>query len=236
MNERNKQIVAEMIAMVESNCRWDAYTGRYVNSSLEHTITLGAYQFGGGSNEGRDLLRLIKKEYPETWKKYAASVPIVDHIDSQSLDRILEIDWYGRRWSPTKAQKTAIIKLISSPEGILCQQKYFCEMELPEYLKNAEDFGITSQKCQALWVEIEHLGGTKAARRIFGRIREQTVDEVDRALKMDQADHSSENQAGDWLYYKDRHTYCLKVAREKITEDTDAAPELEPGLYLQIGG
>lgn len=227
MNERNKQIVAEMIAMVESNCRWDAYTGRYVNSPLEHTITLGAYQFGGGSNEGRDLLRLIRKEYPKTWNELASGL---------GLEDALELDWYTRRWEPTKAQKAAIIKLISSTEGILCQQKYFCMMELPEYLKNAEDFGITSQKCQALWVEIEHLGGTKAARRIFGRIREQTVDEVDRALKMDQADHSSENQAGDWLYYKDRHTYCLKVAREKITEDTDAAPELEPGLYLQIGG
>lgn len=227
MNERNKQIVAEMIAMVESNCRWDAYTGRYVNSPLEHTITLGAYQFGGGSNEGRDLLRLIRKEYPKTWNELASGL---------GLEDALELDWYTRRWEPTKAQKAAIIKLISSTEGILCQQKYFCEMELPEYLKNAEDFGITSQKCQALWVEIEHLGGTKAARRIFGRIREQTVTEVDRALKMDQADHSSENQAGDWLYYKDRHTYCLKVAREKITEDTDAAPELEPGLYLQIGG
>lgn len=223
------QIVAEMIAQVESGCDWGAYTGKYVNSSLEHTITLGAYQFGGGSNEGRDLLRLIKRDCPGTWKRC---------VGGKGLDEVLLLDWYGKRWSPTAEQKSAIINLISSPDGILCQKKYFCEMELPEYLRNAEAFGITSQKCQALWVEVEHLGGTKAAKRIFGRIREQTVDEVDRALKMDQADHSSENQAGDWIYYKDRHTYCLKVARERITErqDEDVYTDQEQGLYLQIGG
>lgn len=209
MNEKNKILVAEMIAHVESNSRWDAYTDPYTNSSREHTITIGAYQFGGGSNEARDLLILIKNDYPKVFQKY----------DTCGIAETLSRDWYSSHFNPSKEQKKAIIVMISTKEGIESQKKYFCDIELPAYLKRAEEFGLKTQKCQALWVEIQHLGGLNPTKRIFNRIQSETVDEVDRALKMDQADTSSSNQVGDWIYYKDRHTYCLDFVRKYITED-----------------
>lgn len=212
MNEKNKKLVAEMIAHVESNSRWNAYSAPGTISAKEHTITIGAYQFGGGSNEARDLLRLIKEDYPNTFTKY----------DTCGISSTLSIDWYSSYFNPTPTQKKAIIAMISTPEGIATQKKYFCDIELPAYLKRAEEFGLKTQKCQALWVEIQHLGGLNPTKRIFNRIKAETVDEVDRALKLDQSDTSSSNQVGDWIYYKDRHTYCLDFVRRHITEDNDS--------------
>lgn len=211
MNKRNRELVAEMIAHVESNSRWNAYSDPGTISAKEHTITIGAYQFGGGSNEARDLLKLIKEDYPNVFNKY----------DTCGIASTLSKDWYSTYFNPTSAQKKQIIAMISTPEGIATQKKYFCDIELPAYLKRAEEFGLKTQKCQALWVEIQHLGGLNPTKRIFNRIKAETVDEVDRALKMDQADTSSSNQVGDWIYYKDRHTYCLDFVRKYITEDND---------------
>lgn len=211
MNEKNKKLVAEMIAHVESNSRWDAYSNPGTISAKEHTITIGAYQFGGGSNEARDLLRLIKQDYPSVFAKY----------DTCGIAATLSRDWYSTYFNPTTSQKKAIIAMISTKEGIATQKKYFCDIELPAYLKRAEEFGLKTQKCQALWVEIQHLGGLNPTKRIFNRIKSETVDEVDRALRLDQSDTSSSNQVGDWIYYKDRHTYCLDFVRKYITEDSD---------------
>ena len=171
MNSKNRELVAEMIARVESNSRWNAYSDPQTISAKEHTITIGAYQFGGGSNEARDLLKLIKEDYPEVFKKY----------DTCGIAATLSKDWYSTYFNPTATQKKQIIALISTPEGIATQKKYFCDIELPAYLKRAEEFGLKTQKCQALWVEIQHLGGLNPTKRIFNRIKAETVDEVDRA-------------------------------------------------------
>ena len=211
MNKKNQEHVAAMIAQVESGNKWGCYTAPFTNSKREKTITIGAFQFGGGSNEARDLLRIILRDYPDVFRA----------IDSTGIEAELKKDWYAECWDATAAQKRQIIAIITTDGGIQSQIKYFCDIELPEYLKHAAAFGIEKTQLQALWVEIEHLAGLSGAKRIFGRLDSQTVEAVDRSLKMDQADHSSENQAGDTLYYKDRHTYCLDYVKKYIEEETE---------------
>ena len=211
MNKKNQEHVAAMIAQVESGNKWGCYTAPFTNSKREKTITIGAFQFGGGSNEARDLLRIILRDYPDVFRA----------IDSTGIEAELKKDWYAECWDATTAQKRQIIDIITTDGGIQSQIKYFCDIELPEYLKHAAAFGIKKTQLQALWVEIEHLAGLSGAKRIFGRLDSQTVEAVDRSLKMDQADHSSENQAGDTLYYKDRHTYCLDYVKRYIEEETE---------------
>ena len=211
MNRENQEHVAAMVAQVESGGRWGCWTAPYTNSKIERTVTIGAFQFGGGSNEARDLLRIILRDYPDVFRA----------IDSTGIEEALGRDWYGTAWNATAAQKRQIIEIITTDGGIKSQIKYFCDIELPDYLRHAENFGIIKTQLQALWVEVEHLAGLSGAKRIFGRLDSQTVDAVDRSLRKDQEDHSSENQAGDILYYKDRHTYCLDYVRKYITEETE---------------
>ena len=211
MNRENQEHVAAMVAQVESGGRWGCWTAPYTNSKIERTVTIGAFQFGGGSNEARDLLRIILRDYPDVFRA----------IDSTGIEGALGRDWYATAWNATPAQKRQIIEIITTDGGIKSQIMYFCDIELQDYLRHAENFGIIKTQLQALWVEVEHLAGLSGAKRIFGRLDSQTVDAVDRSLRKDQEDHSSENQAGDTIYYKDRHTYCLDYVRKYITEETE---------------
>ena len=139
MNEYNISVLGKIFTAVESGGqiygkgRWDDVTLPHFGN--EKTLTLGAYQFGGGSNEGRDLLRLICERYPKTFAKY----------DTCGIAATLDIDWYSTGFIGSEAQRAAIKAMIAAPDGITCQTIMFGEVQLPTYLKHAYAYGIPAE-------------------------------------------------------------------------------------------
>ena len=220
MNKHNMEVTAKIITGAETGgqkygCgRWDDV--KIPKIGREVTLTLGAYQFYAG--EGRELLRMIFTADP-------AAYP-------QSLVECLNFDWAGRAWVPNESIRRSIAKTISSDLGIKKQVELFCDIQLPAYIKRAEDFGVHDDKAQIMWVEIEHVGGLKAAKRIFARCNgDYTLDRIMWSLKQDQYDRSSDNQVGDELYWS-RHVYCRscieKYAAGGSVSDFD-------GVYIKVG-
>lgn len=215
MNKHNQQVTAKMVIGAETGGqvygagRWGDVKKPKIGREV--TLTLGAYQFYG--NEGRQLLQMIFD-----W----ADEHSVKMNNYSSLRSFLSIDWVGERLVPGAVERHLISDVISSDIGRAKQTELFCEIQLPAYVKRAEEFGVYDDKAQMMWVEIEHVGGTKAAKRIFTRCDgDYSLDKIMWSLKQDQNDHSSENQAGDNLYWS-RHVFCRECI-EKYYVDDEAA-------------
>lgn len=217
MNKHNQEVCAKMITGAETGGqvygagRWNDV--KLPKIGLEVTLTLGAYQFYG--NEGRQLLQMIYDTSPDTYLR--------------DLEDCLEFDWVARQWVPGAYLRHLIGNEISSKIGKEQQIRLFCDIQLPAYIKRAEEFGVHDDSAQMMWVEVEHVGGTKAAKRIFKRCYgDYSLDKIMWSLKQDQADHSSENQAGDKLYWS-RHVFCRECIEKYADLDTDT-------VYIRVEG
>lgn len=231
MNNYNKTVLGKILTAVESGGQkygqgdWGNVTLPYTNSSKEHTVTLGAYQFGGGSNEGRDLLKLILADYPNIFKSY----------DNCGLEKTLTIDWYGTHFKPTDNQIIAIRKIISTEQGVLAQTKMYAEVQLPKYLKRAKEYGIPESNVYAtmMWVEIEHLGGLNPTKRVFNRCDGiYMLDSIMTALKLDQfiAEYRT-NGVGSVKYWS-RHVACRKFIEQYAQEEDKVTSALSRAKTL----
>ena len=222
MNEHNKDVCCKMITGAETGgqnygagCWSDVKVPKI---GLEVTLTLGAYQFYG--NEGRQLLQMIfdwVDEHKLKLNNYA------------NLRRFLDVDWVRTKLVPGKIDQYLIGDLISSDIGRQKQTDLFRNIQLPDYINRAEEFGVHDDAAQMMWAEVEHVGGTKAAKRIFKRCNgDYSLDKIMWSLKQDQADHSSENQAGDDLYWS-RHVFCRECIEKYADLDIDA-------VYIRVEG
>lgn len=225
MRYENQIVTAKMIIGAESGGqvygkgKWDYV--KIPTIGLEVTLTLGAYQFYG--NEGRELLRMIKDQDPELFSLKLRGV--------SEINESLGFDWVARRWAPDKTVRNTIASIISGEPGIKAQTDLFCDIQLPQYIANAESFGVYDERAQMMWVEVEHVGGLKAAKRIFTRCGgDYSLDRIMWSLKQDQNDHSSENQAGDKLYWS-RHVFCRDcIEKYAVIEE---APDFD-GVYVEV--
>lgn len=211
MNEYNISVLGKIFTAVESGGqiygkgRWDDVTLPHFGN--EKTLTLGAYQFGGGSNEGRDLLRLIRERYHETFAKY----------DTCGIAATLDIDWYLTGFIGSEAQRAAIKAMIAAPDGITCQTIMFGEVQLPTYLKHAYAYGIPAENIPALmmWAEIDHLGGSKAPVRVFNRCNgDFTVDKILSALLPKHADYTKYKCPVEDSIFWTRHVKCSEFVMQ----------------------
>lgn len=212
-------IGAESGGQVYGKGKWDYV--KVPKIGLEVTLTLGAYQFYG--NEGRELLQMIKDQDPELFSPKLRGV--------SEINESLGFDWVARRWVPDKTVLNSIAFVISGASGIKAQTDLFCNIQLPQYIANAESFGVYDERAQMMWVEIEHVGGLKAAKRIFTRCNgDFSLDKIMWSLKQDQNDHSSENQAGDSLYWS-RHVFCRNcIEKYAVTDDVSDFD----GVYVEV--
>lgn len=213
MNKSNLEVMCNIIGAVESggqiygNRRYDAYAGAYANTPNEVTCTLGWAQNYG--NEGRKLCQMILAKDTAAFRR----------ADTADIEGRLSDDWIAMRWNPNEKQKKALIAIITTPAGKTCQDELFSQL-IEKYVAKAKEFDPSmSTKAQAMWCEIEHLGGLTPVQRIFKRAsKPYTVESIIASLAKDKNDTSSSNQVGDQKF-QSRHDCCAKWVNQYIKEE-----------------
>lgn len=221
MKKEHLEILTKIIGGVESggqiygNQNYAAYAGKNANSENEKTCTLGWAQNYG--NEGRRLCKMILEADAKAFRK----------ADTAGIEKKLSVDWEKTGWNPSTAEKKALIAIITTTAGKKCQDELFEEL-MEAYIKNAEAYGVTDIKAQMMWCEVEHLGGPKPVKRIFGRAaKPYTPETIFSSLLLDQKDTSNNNQVGD-KKFQSRHECCVRWINQYVKEETkDSGKEVE---------
>ena len=219
MNEHNKLVMANVISGVETGGqrygygRWNDYTRPYKNTSGEHTCTLGAFQFYGG--EARELCNLIFNTDKALFRKIDTCSP--------SIESMLGKDWVGMRWNPSSSQAATLSALISTDVGIKCQKELFIEKQLNAYVKRAIEYGVKDVKAQMMWVEIQHLGGGNAPKRVFARCNgNYSVDHILDCLNPRYADYNRYSNPVEAKIFWTRHVCCATWIKQ-YAQDEDGS-------------
>ena len=214
MLQEHKEIMKNIIYAVETggqvygNKKYDDYTEAYTNTPNEHGITIGAGQWYG--SEAQRLILDIFKTDTVFFRK----------LDNAQLEHDMEeLDWSIYRPKKDSNVAKCIIKIISSDIGIQCQDKLMYE-QIDEYEKEITKLGITDIKAIMMCINIRHLGGLNAVKRILNKSKSYTVDSIYDALKTDQNDLSSNTQVGDKLFWS-RHEQVYKWINEKVGDNMD---------------
>ena len=232
MNEHNQLVMANIISGVETGGqrygygRWNDYTRPYKNTSGEHTCTLGAFQFYGG--EARQLCQLIYNTDKATFKKYDTCSP--------SIESMLGKDWVGIRWNPSSSQAAVLSNIISTEVGITCQKKLFAEIQLKSYEKRAIEFGVKDVRAIMMWIEIQHLGGGNAPKRIFTRCNgDYSVDNILRCLNPKYADYNKYRNPVEAQLFWSRHVCCATWVKQYAQDENGSNVTIPQTKYLTVG-
>lgn len=213
LSDENLHVLTNVISGVESygqrysdERRWDAWADAYENTSNENSITIGWQQ--SFREEARELLQRI----------FIADKSLFRKLDTAGIEQDIRHSFAYYMPRRGSAKYKAIIALITSDVGKRCQDEQFQALA-EKYMTYAIEFGLTKNNPKALmfWVEIEHLGGLTAAKRIFNRCgKNPTTKQIMKALEKDQSDTSSSNQVGDKIFWS-RHE-CCKAWIDKYTK------------------
>ena len=216
MNIKNKEILRSILYAVETGGqvygqqRYDDFTEAGKNTPNEKAITIGAGQWYGV--EARDLLRRIREDAYNLFVG-AESDGLSDDIDNA--------DWNYYAIKKTSEKAAYIVKVISSDIGIIIQDKMMFE-QIEKYEQEILLLGVTDVQAVAMLINVRHLGGFSAVKRIVGKmVKPYTLESVYQALKSDQQDNSSANQVGDKLYWT-RQEKVYGWIKEKMESEEEA--------------
>lgn len=200
MNKEQKEVLKKIIYAVETGGQvygkqnYSDFTEAYTNSSDEHAITIGAGQWYGP--EAKELLKKIYNTDVQEWCQ-------IDTVGV--LQDVMNEDWSYYNISGGSLKAKAIVKLISTPVGISCQDNMLDE-QMEVYVQEAAALGVTEPDAQAMCANFRHQGGKSAVIRILKKTSEPyTLDNLYVACQSDTG-----NQVG---VYKSRQKFvynCLK--------------------------
>ena len=216
MTEKQKEIARKIVYAVETggqvygSVRYDCYVGKNTNSTKETACTIG----GAGNHAGtaKKLMLMILAAYPDVFRRN----------DTAGIESDLNKSW--ETYDPGVGSKKAkcIQKIISTPEGIKCQDA-FLDQQISSRIEKVEDMGVTNLDAQIMCANIFHLGGYTALERILKKTtKPYTLNNIYAALKTDQMDPSSDNQVGDKKYWS-RQEKVYQWLKEKIAGGEEMA-------------
>jgi hypothetical protein len=171
---RKIMYAVETGGQVYGNARYDDFTEAYTNTPEEHAITIGAGQWF--ATEAKKLLNTIRTQYPS---KFAS-------LDTAGIANDLDnANWSTYKLSKTSAKAKCIVKIISSPEGIKCQDQLIDE-QMEKFLAEAASLGVTEIKARMMCANLRHLGGLGAVKRVLNKTKTPyTLDNIYAALQTD---------------------------------------------------
>ena len=213
MNKYNLSVLTNIIGAVETGGqeygkrRYADYTAPYTNSSAEHTCTLGWAAYYG--DEAENLIRRILAEDPAAFRA----------IDKNGvIEKKLTVNWVGTKWNPTATQKKLLIALIDSKTGHMVQDQMFEEL-MTAFIADCAKTYTKDIQAQMMYCEIRHLGGKKAADRIFGRCGSSySLSAIIASLRQE---YDSANMVGSHKYWS-RHEKCVEfIEKYAQKEGTD---------------
>ena len=189
-NSYQKDVMKKILYAVETggqiygNQAYGDFTEAYTNSSAEHAITIGAGQWY--ATEAQKLLKLIHTTMgEEVYKQYDPNNYVWNDVQNKN-------------WSTYKLKKTTnrakiIVKLISSPVGIQCQDQLMYE-QISEYESEIRKLGVTDIQAVGMFINIRHQGGYGAVTRVLAKTQKPyNLINVYKAL-----DSDSGNQVGTY--------------------------------------
>lgn len=221
MNIKNKEILRNILYAVETGGqiygkkRYDDFTEAGTNTPNEKAITIGAGQWYGV--EAKELLKRIRD----------VAYNLFVGADANGLNNDIDYaDWNYYSISKTSEKAVYIVKVISSDIGIIVQDKMMSE-QIEKYEKEVLSLGVTDEQAVAMLINVRHLGGLSAVKRIVGKmVNPYTLEAVYHALKSDQTDNSSDNQVGDKLYWS-RQEKVYGWIKEKMESEGEILNAVE---------
>lgn len=193
MNSKNVEVLRKILYAVETGGQvygeqdYKSLIGAGHNISNEVAITIGAGQWY--ASEARTLMLKILGKYPKVFRKY----------DSSGIEKDLKKSWETYNLSVTSTKAKEIVRIISTDEGIKCQDELM-EEQIRSYASEiVADHGNLSDQAVMECINIRHQGGSGALTRILGKAkRPYTLDSIYAALCTDPSDPKA-NQVGDYV-------------------------------------
>jgi hypothetical protein len=119
-------------------------------------------------------------------------------------------NWSTYKLSKTSAKAKCIQKIISSPEGIRCQD-YLLDEQMKTYLQEAKNLGVTKLDAQMMCANLRHLGGLAAVKRVLGKTTGgYTMDNIYAALQTDTGNQVGTFRSRNKMVYNTLKQYISK--------------------------
>lgn len=203
-NSAQKDVMKKILYAVETGGQvygrqdYTDFTEAYTNSGAEHAITIGAGQWY--ANEARRLLLLIHETMSA--KEYAKYDP-KNYVwnDVKNIK-----DWSSYRLPEESGRARIMVKLISSPTGIKCQDQLMYQQigEMEAIIR--EKYHVTEVRSVGMFINILHQGGEGSVARVLKKTkRPVTLDNIYHALQSDTG-----NQVGA---YKSRQKFVYEALK-----------------------
>lgn len=231
LKTKNIEVLRKILYAVESGGQvygqqdYSAFAGVGANTPNEKAITIGAGQWY--ANEGRKLLQLIQTTYPNKFKD----------LDTAGIAEDLKKSWAAYGVTKTSAKGKCIIAIISSSEGIKCQDSLM-NTQIKEYAASIEKtYGAMPDDGMMECINIIHQGGASALKRILAKTsKPYTAKNIYAALCTDPDDKSNNNQVGDYVTRQKKvYQFIVKYADFEESEENNVGCTAQKIIDIMSG-
>ena len=202
---RNIIYAVETGGQVYGGHNYADFTEAYTNTPNEHAITIGAG--GWFATEAQRLLKMIRDEAPETFRK----------LDTAGIGNDLDTaDWSTYKLSEGSAKANAIVAIIDSPDGHAMQDKLM-DQQVKEMMQLGIDRGVTDPKALGMFIEIKHCAGLSGAERMLGHAsKPYTADSIYAAVTQSYPGDEKYSSPINGPLYRSRHDTVYKMLQEHM--------------------